>query len=347
MTVYKSNNCGSFWQAYCLQEAVKRINPDCGMLIYKPSIRLSPQFYEVIHIGASLVKLRPKVAGLKISKWYKFYRCRKRMLTNMLSINRCDYVIIGSDTLWNVTDYYFKAMIAYYTGNDLSGKPFSVFGTSSGQAALTDLYEYKREFSNLNSAEHIFVRDENTAVSIRELINYQPGIVCDPTLLFDKSFYKRFVDKSSEHNRKTNRYVLLYLFGDVDEKTKSAIIEFARNQKYQIVSIDKNFKWADKVVSGGPVDFVTLFADSAFVFTDTFHGTVFSTIFEKQFIVLSDKKTKINEYLSRIGLLNRVVNNHNSIHYILNSNIDYEYVNGLIDQMRTDSLQDLNRVVAI
>ena len=343
-TVYKSNNCGSFWQAYCLQEAIKEFHIDCAMIEYNPPVRLSPGFYEIKHIIVSFIKMRPKIARGLITKWKRFIRDRKRFFPKVITEKECDFIIIGSDTLWNVHDYYFNKMISYYTCNDIKTKPFSVFATSAGQASSDDLMRYNVYFKHLLDAKHIFVRDIQTSMALKRIIGIEPNIVCDPTLLFDRSFYFKLIDKNM-HGFKSQKYILLYVFGDISKENTQQIIEVSNKLNCNIISLDKKIKWVDCVVPAGPIEFISYFSEADYVFTDTFHGTVFSTIFEKQFVVLDNKKTKIHNYLESLSLINRVVETENPVGEIVERSIDYSLVSSLINDFRQNSINKLGDVL--
>ena len=86
--------------------------------------------------------------------------------------------------------------------------------------------------------------------------------------------------------------------------------------------------------STGPLDFLELFRDAEFVFTSSFHGTAFSIIFEKQFIVYMNKnEERVLSILRKLNLINRFTNQFTG------KNIAYRLINKdikvLIDQSKT------------
>ena len=344
ITVYKSNNCGSFWQAYCLQEAIKNLGKECCMVKYNPPLSLSPEWYEVIHIVAAIVKFRPHVAKQNIVKWRKFLSCRQKLFSKQLDLENVDEVIIGSDTLWNVKDYYFKAMIAYYTGNYFKDKKFSTFGTSVGQAEPCDYELIAENFKGLENAQRICVRDEHTKSIVEYFTKRNVEIVCDPTLLFTSDFYKNLLDKYNV-SITLRKYLLLYIFEEIDVDTINMIKKFAKANNIKIVSLANIRNWADYNVTAGPMEFIKYFSEAEFVITDTFHGAVFSTIFSKKFIAVERNKRKVNEYLESIGLSSRICKSHNDVIDLLQKEIDYESVKEIMKSAREKSLSTLAEVV--
>lgn len=336
ITVYKSNNCGSFWQAYCLQEAIKGLGKECCMVKYSPPLSLSPEWYEIIHTLAAIIKFRPHVAHQNIIKWKKFSDSRRQLLPRQLELENVDEVIIGSDTLWNVKDYYFKAMISYYTGNSLRDKKFSTFGTSAGQAEITDYESIAENFKALENAKRICVRDKHTRAIIECFTKQIAELVCDPTLLFTSDFYKNLLD----HYRVPvvqEKYLLLYIFGELDLNTINIIKKFAETYNIKIVSLANIRKWADYNIAAGPMEFIKYFSKAEYVVTDTFHGTVFSTIFYRKFIAIQRNKLKVNEYLESIGLSDKICKECNDLPELLQKEIDYGCVQEIMKKEREKS----------
>lgn len=87
----------------------------------------------------------------------------------------------------------------------------------------------------------------------------------------------------------------------------------------------------------GPFEFLKLLQCSEFVVAKSFHGTVFSAIFNKQFISINsgDKNSRVNDFLGHIGLRGRVISD---IAELSPGKIDYDKVNAIIAKM-----QDLNQ----
>jgi exopolysaccharide biosynthesis predicted pyruvyltransferase EpsI len=91
------------------------------------------------------------------------------------------------------------------------------------------------------------------------------------------------------------------------------------------------------------------FMDAKFVITDSFHGTVFSILFNKPFIVIENKKrgqARFSSLLKTFNLENRLVTlscNENTNEIILNK-IDWNNINGIISCKRKDSILFLNKI---
>lgn len=90
------------------------------------------------------------------------------------------------------------------------------------------------------------------------------------------------------------------------------------------------------------------FADADFVITDSFHGTVFSIIFNKPFISLVNVKrgaSRFESILGELGLSERLISgfDKNKVETLSQKNIDYHDVNRALITMRNTSKELLNK----
>ena len=83
------------------------------------------------------------------------------------------------------------------------------------------------------------------------------------------------------------------------------------------------------------------FRDAKFVVTDSFHGTVFSIIFQKPFIVIGNQMrglSRMSSLLTIFGLKKRLISTESELKESLFENIDYEKVNNIKIQWKNKSL---------
>ena len=88
---------------------------------------------------------------------------------------------------------------------------------------------------------------------------------------------------------------------------------------------------------------LSYFNQAECVITNTFHGTVFSVIFNKKFITLDYNKVKINEFLEQISLNNHLSTNVESD--LLYEKIDYTKVNSNLNKYRKNAEEFLESFV--
>lgn len=216
-----------------------------------------------------------------------------------------DVYITGSDQVWGpLTDGKLdSAYCLSFAGNHHR----VAFASSFGAAELSD--ERMAFFKGyLSRYEFISVR-EDSAKSIVAGLGLKSEQVLDPTLAVDPSVWREIAQKG-----KTERYpyILIYQVHNSKEVYRYAK-EIAKSTGYRIIRASAllhqityggHFKYAPSLE-----DFLALFRSASYVVTDSFHGTAFSIIFERQFVeVLPDNATKTrNESLLRVfGLQNRI-----------------------------------------
>lgn len=151
--------------------------------------------------------------------------------------------------------------------------------------------------------------------------------------LFSSCFHFRaLLYKSAKFNR--NEYIIVYTYPGriTDKKEISSIRNFAKSKELKLISIGHYFSWCDEVVIPTPFEVLAYFKGASYIITDTFHGSVFSIKFNKEFctIVRDMNSNKLVSLLKQFGLENRIVTDMNKMQKILETPIDYAGVNKII-----------------
>ena len=188
-----------------------------------------------------------------------------------------DYFIAGSDQIWNPL-FDFNSEREFLTFAPLYKR--IAYAASIGIDKLPEsvLETYK---VHLQSFSAISVREESAAEIIYQLIHQIVPVVLDPTMLIAKGKWMDVAKNSRIKIKK--KYVIKYFLGIRVDKYDSYIDRIAKENECVIIDITKyNNKYNNSI---GPAEFVSLIANSFAVFTDSFHGTVFSILFERPFLV--------------------------------------------------------------
>ena len=135
-------------------------------------------------------------------------------------------------------------------------------------------------------------------------------------------------------------YLLIYSYGLTDKQIK-VVKNYAKEKKLKIVVSGHNADWADYNPACSPKEWLSLFKYSNFVFTTTFHGSVFSIIFEKNFLLLGNN-VKAVSLLDEFDLTDHICNDCEQISEKIVNNIDYNVLNDIKTKMLGDSLYYLN-----
>lgn len=339
ITVYNSENCGSFLQAFALKKALSKQGHTVSFLKRKKKGSSNSFFYFLRNVFRHFKRKKPKEVLLLTKRHFGFPSFWKH-LKPFDKKHTADFFVIGSDTLWEASTKYFKDNMPLYTGRGCKPNRFISYAPSVGNATLSDIEAESAAFNNLKNASALSGRDSATVEFIEKVTDYPVNLVCDPTLLLDKGDYSIFKKKTFPRP-----YILLYCFERLNNDVKEYVLNLAKDKGLDIISVGSFYGWCDKCYPALPDKFISAFADASFVFTNTFHGTVFSTIFEKDFIVTTKEKNKICEYLKTIDLSNRMATTKGELADIANNHIDYSYVNKKIDSLRGSSLDFLKKYV--
>lgn len=191
-----------------------------------------------------------------------------------------DVFVCGSDQIWSPLDCNFDG---YYYLDFAHKKKFS-YATSLGTTDIEvqkkeKIQEWTRDFYKLS------VRELKSATQLSKYLNRNVEWVLDPTLLFDKTFW----NEQRENYPVKKRFIVCYFLED-----KAWYISYAKSiSNYLGVAfkiIPSSKKYAESSYSFkngvGPREFVDLITKAEFVLTDSYHASVFSIIFEKNFLYL-------------------------------------------------------------
>ncbi len=212
-----------------------------------------------------------------------------------------DYVIVGSDQVWNIKIIRtYEALRFYYLMFIEKDKRVN-YAPSFGVSKLTH-WEKKIHIKGLNGFNMLSCREDAGCRLIRELTGRDAEHVLDPTLLLTAEEWRAFERKPSyelpEH------YALAYFFGGM--KNYADTLEKIAGDLPVIDAIDS---MSDEFCMTGPREFVYLIDHADCVFTSSFHGTAFSVNFGKKFVSFGRFTTtfsRIESLLSRLGLTSRI-----------------------------------------
>ena len=197
-------------------------------------------------------------------------------------------IVVGSDQLWLPSNIFAD----YYT---LNWEPDNVckiaLSTSFGISVLPKKYgEIAGRF--ISRLDYVSIRETSGQKLIKQWANRDVPVVCDPTILFTAEEWRTALKAEGAGNRFANeeKYIFVYFLGNnpwerelvkkVQEETKLKIVQIAHSDEY--IKSDEGF--ADYTpYNVGPKEFVELIRDAEYVFTDSFHCTVFSMLNNKRF----------------------------------------------------------------
>ncbi|EFJ9992709.1 polysaccharide pyruvyl transferase family protein [Escherichia coli] len=255
-----------------------------------------------------------------------------------------DAVIVGSDQVWRY-EYINNDMYAAYFLNFVKEKKCKKISYAASFGVDNWNHENKRSVTQklLSQFDAISVREiSGVQICNNEFAVKNVEHVLDPTML-DLTFYDELLDGVNEKKEFDKKYLLKYV---LDEKDIADNISLLINKKYGL-SNEVNILGKGKNYS--IEEWVLAFKKATYIVTDSFHGMVFSILFNKNFILIGNKSRGLSRFVSLLGkldLLDRlfypeeIINNKRLIE-ILHKDIDYCNVNELIKNWRGNSIRFL------
>lgn len=196
------------------------------------------------------------------------------------------HFITGSDQIW--TFRWFNPM--FFLDFVKEGKKRISYAASMGKSSFTvKEKDYLREV--LPQFDAISVREDDLVNELNGITGCKVDLVVDPTLLLSREEWERVAGEKTIRGD----YIFCYFLGD-DPKLREFAKKFAKQKKLKLITIpfaNESYNIADfffgdeKAYAADPVDFLALIRGAKYVFTDSFHATVFSIVFEKNFVAFS------------------------------------------------------------
>lgn len=251
-------------------------------------------------------------------------------------LSEYDYFVTGSDQVWN--PYMTNASSLYFLTFAPERKRIS-YSPSFGISEIPDehVLKYKKWLTDMNS---ISVREEAGATIIKQLTDRDASVLVDPTLLLSKEDWLSVAKPAV--NKPKKDILLTYFLGEVPKKTQKLINKNRKIKKLTVVNL-ANPKYKEFYLTD-PSEFLDYISTSKLFMTDSFHGSVFSILFETPFIV-TNRKGQLNSMNSRITTLLSIFNLENRhINKVKQKeifNVDFTHVDPILKEERNRAFEYL------
>lgn len=365
LTFHNAHNYGAVLQAYALKKYLCKCGCDAKIINYENDYIKKRYDYKLsadIHVKDIFYPrklIRKMVFCFQIpfmkSCWEKKCDYFNEFITNELiadsdNVNELilngfdtyNYIIVGSDQVWssNLTGGLDTMYLLDFTTNAVKCS----YGASVSRGVLRDdeLPIFKR---CLGEFMFISVRENTLKKCIEERLNYPTSVVVDPTLLIDKADYCELMSKDLCEREP---FIFAYFIADDTEMSISAK-RISKKMGYKLIELhyyNRNFEKKDNYLADiGPREFLWYFNNAELIVTNSFHGIVFSVIFQKTFYAIYNNDARKDNLLCELGLEKR----HKKI-FNLDEDIDginYEIVEKNLDKIRRSSYQYLYGIVSL
>lgn len=350
LTYHRSHNYGALLQAIATRHVLESMGHEVYYVDYWPGYH--KRMYSFFNIRYIIKK--DVVDSLRyIYKFLRTYSIKKERRKNMNTfiskyINPyCkpmtevfDILVYGSDQIWRKQPENVGYNPVYFGFHNIKTRKHVAYAASMGILPITE--KDKEIIKNLVShIDNISVREQDLAQLLNQLGFKNVNVCLDPTFLLSAEQWRSLFDIPL--TKSTEKYVLYYCLQPNAFSLKS-IKEFAKRKGFslKIIITDYSKKESETYIStSAPDKFIQLFSNAEFIFTSSFHGLVFSIIFNKPFYASFESNSgRAQSLLSYLGLMNYLLPPQCKFEEKYND-ICYKNINLKLDKLRRMSLDYL------
>jgi hypothetical protein len=305
LTFHRCINYGSYWQARCLAEGLRRRGYDAVLLDHR-SPRVDRAEWRCA-LQPTLPSPTPRedvpLYAEKTRKFLDAFEALPLSAPFELETPRIpdgfDAIVVGSDEVWNFRHPWYAARPLFF-GEGVQARRLVAYAASFGNHDAengVDPYWARR----LNGFSAIAVRDDNSRRLIQRGLGREPEIVLDPCLQFD--------DLSRRPTEPWTDRAVVYGHSFAGW-FKAAVRRWADVRGVRLVSLGYRNDWADEQwITAGPEEFARAMGSARAVITNFFHGCVFALVNARPFVsALSDYRVnKVRDLTGRVGAERRLM----------------------------------------
>lgn len=365
LTLPFNNNYGGYLQAYALMTILKRMGHQPTLIMRRhnktrASIRYKIKLFVTGLLKAILTFKKHQIIydveygfnkkGRDMHKFVnEFMQPQTPYLYDTVSLKKyCegkfDAYIVGSDQVWraiyvpDINNYFLDFTDNWKVKRIAYAASFGTDFPEYSDEHIKQCGELVKKFNNISLRE-------KTGLEIINRFGWQVDsahVVLDPTLLLSANDYSSILPT----NKAESTNCIFYYVLDENQKIKSILLDACSllgKKAHGISDIQKG-----EQVLASIEEWLTNIRDAEFVFTDSFHGMVFSIIFHKPFAVCVNVDRGGNRFsnlLDMLGLTDRMLTNKQTIKDIVNHNINWGIVDSKIEKMQYSSIFFLKKAL--
>lgn len=366
LTLPLTDNYGGILQAIALYRLLQKQDNEV-VLIYKDfhpilwkeivkKIFLRIPFYDFKNIKSNHKKEKEQMKRKKFHRNFiekEIFRISENLYTksdleSYAKNEKFDAIIVGSDQVWRkeyINDKYYKCYFLDFVDSSKTKKIAyaASFGKNywEGTDDIEDISKCLNDFNAIGTRELSGIDICKNSFGFKDAKH-----VLDPTLLIGKEFYLNEIISNHQTENAKKGGLVTYVLDEAIEKKE--IITFMKNS-LKITNLNHLKGFNNSEVTYSIPEWLTSFAYADFIVTDSFHGMIFSIIFEKNFIVIGNPNRGLDRFTSLLSLLNledRLVFNLEDINKKKIDNIDYQIINMILDKNKKISLDFLTKNLA-
>lgn len=314
VTLFDNNNIGNRLQNFALYKVLQEKNVEVDVLDngYTIEATIKDEFKNSIKFFLGLLGF--KKYKIKHQKYVFFRRRQKANIAfnnkNIPTVikmknkkifdkdwSEYDLAIVGSDQVWHNWNS-FENELSYYYLNFISDNKRVAYAASFGFEEFPKK-DYLQHKQGIEQMKFISCREKTGCGLVKQIIKKDVPKVLDPTLLLTAREWMKIGEQASEITKSQKNFAFVFFLGKQSEEYKKYINKIIVELGVNKIIDFNDFK--NKSITGcSPEGFVSLINNADYIFTDSFHCTVFSLLFNKEFTVFRRQQPGMEKMFSRI-----------------------------------------------
>lgn len=345
-------NCGGIMQNYALSTVLRRMGHEVLTIdrhldkngLYVMASWFSRLFRRYImrkNVSTKFNMMHTRKSYLKSALYEDFINaniprtsyvsCDEKL--NVVNDWGFDAIVVGSDQVW-LRMYIPGTFLSFLKNDDVLKVAYAAsFGKDKLDYTEDELKECSALAKKFNA---ISVREKSAVTICKEKLGVESVHVLDPTLLLTKEDYNQLCNKIPV----TQEPILFVYILDITPWKQELISKIAEEKQLKVVDFMRS---EDKSIE----KWLSLFRDSSFVLTDSFHGTAFSIIYNKQFLTIDNStrgNTRFTSLFDDLDLNSRLIHDNSNIDKCAyGEEIQYDVVNETLKKRINESKEFLNQ----
>lgn len=345
------NNYGGLLQNFALQQVLKRLGHEpktidfVGRVSFTRYLHSTSKQLLISVLKCRRPQIRPYVAiptfrNPIMADFVNNHIDRTKIVHSytkkIINGEHFDAVITGSDQVWRpIYNRYIEDMYLKFV-------PDSIKKIAYAASFGVDTWEYndkqtKRCAKQAKRLDAISVREATGVELCKTYLGVNTQHVLDPTILAGAEAYKPLLKEKTEEQDYLFAYIL-----DITPEKQAYVESMAKSKGLKAI-----IQSADKNATLSVEDWLSMIANSSLVVTDSFHGSVFSILFHRDFysiVNIARGGTRFSSLLSPLGLEYRM-GDVSQFTLTEPSPIDWQQVDKILDKHRQDSMNFLTNAL--
>jgi len=338
ITFHNAENYGAALQTYALMRTLQKLGCECEVIDYRNRGVFKRNAIKNLYYGVTLqhpLKNHRLFRSFQNNDLNLSQRSYRSVSEFEIDAGKFDVLFFGSDQIWNPD--LANGFDPFYFGHFATPAKKIAYAASAGKDQLS-LQERDTINQLIGNLDAVSVREE----TLLPLIDRDVISVLDPCMLLSRESWDQIAGKKTLQGN----YILVYQLFPNQHILQTAR-QYAGQSGLQIALISPYLSCGGGIRKLGrisPNDFLAYYRDAHLVLSDSFHGTIFSILYQKPFYTLlpAEKTGRITSLLDKLDLSNRIIHHPN----VTPPEVDYTRVNLLLEREVERSLAFIRKQLA-